>query len=179
MNKNVVQGRFCAKAGFTLIELLVVVLIIGILVAIAVPQYQVAVTKTRYATLKNLAKSIADAQEVFYLANGKYATDFEELDISLPGGKLDTSANSHYKYNWGSCQVAISETDPWISCKNNQINMIYQIYPLHNPSNQKRNKRLCSSYNKDLNSPQVKVCRQETGKENYDWDVNDGLHWFY
>lgn len=74
------------KQGFTLIELLVVVLIIGILSAVALPQYQVAVTKSRYNQLMTLTHSFKKAEEVYFLANGSYTFSFEDLDISVPAG---------------------------------------------------------------------------------------------
>ena len=70
--------------GFTLIELLVVVLIIGILAAIALPQYQKAVVKSRVATILPVLRAIKDAEEVYYMANGNYTIDTTELGIQLP-----------------------------------------------------------------------------------------------
>ena len=69
------------NAGFTLIELLVVVLIIGILAAVALPQYQRAVQKTRLMDYYQMARGMVRAQEVYYLANGEYVLPVEDLDV--------------------------------------------------------------------------------------------------
>ena len=82
---------FFKRAGFTLIELLVVVLIIGILAAIALPQYEKTVERARAAEAMQMVASIARANEVYKLANGSYTTDISLLDIQVPG--TDTTYN--------------------------------------------------------------------------------------
>ena len=74
------------NGGFTLLELLVVVLIIGILAAVALPQYQTAVLKSRAAEMLLLGKAVQSAQKVYYMANGTLSADLTALDIALPAG---------------------------------------------------------------------------------------------
>ena len=82
---NQVQGDvLCYNNAFTLIELLVVVLIIGILAAVALPQYQKAVEKSKATQVMALITSIGAAQEAYRLANGDYATSFDELSVEIP-----------------------------------------------------------------------------------------------
>ena len=70
--------------GFTLIELLVVVLIIGILSAVALPQYTTAVEKARSSEALTLMSSIRNAAERYRLQKDEWPTSFNMLDVEIP-----------------------------------------------------------------------------------------------
>jgi len=150
------------KKGFTLIELLVVVLIIGILASVALPQYNKAVLHTRYATLKKLTHSIAAAQEVYYLKNNEYSTDFENLDIQMPGGKKSNSVASKYYYNWGNCWIT-SGNAFIVTCRNTLSNLEYGIN-LEQSGVLPGTRKCVARGSSDLNSLQAKICKAETGQ---------------
>ena len=98
------------KQAFTLIELLVVVLIIGILSAVALPQYQVAVAKSRLTQAFITARAIKDAEEVYYLENGQYTARLENLGIDIGGYTPSTQTDTHLQAilaNNGTIEISL------------------------------------------------------------------------
>ena len=69
--------------GFTLIELLVVVLIIGILAAMALPEYQRATELSRVGAALAFSRSVRDSVDRYYMAHGRFPATPEVLDIGV------------------------------------------------------------------------------------------------
>ncbi len=94
------QGRDDeGRSGFTLIELLVVILIIGVLAAIAVPQYQKAMLKSRFSSLMPTTQATRDSNEIHYLNQGHYASQLSDLEITTPNNaKMNLSLSKGLKY---------------------------------------------------------------------------------
>ncbi len=130
------------KKGFTLIELLVVVLIIGILSAVAMPQYTKSVEKSRATEAISNMRTIVNNVEMAILAGyGDYA-DPENWDIELSGGTWKTGGccgpeftTKNFTYlpaddNTGvsayRCQGTCSESDTGY---NNTEYELFQTYP--------------------------------------------------
>jgi prepilin-type N-terminal cleavage/methylation domain-containing protein len=77
--------RMRGQGGFTLIELLVVIIIIGILAAVAVPQYFKVVERGRVSEVHSFVGDIKSAQERYIARYGKYSQDLSKLDVTFAG----------------------------------------------------------------------------------------------
>ena len=136
--------------GFTLIELLVVVLIIGILAAIALPQYKMAVGKARFSELKAITKSVQEGAQRYYLVNNTYVgASPNKIDIEIP--------NSIF------CAIFNENSIPYVSCGKEIFGIYMGLYVFIETGYP----AICKAASTNTNDWANRLCYQETGNSGH------------
>ena len=139
LREKVAGGRMRGPLkAFTLIELLVVVLIIGILAAVAVPQYQKAVLKSRLGQELIHLKALDQAQRAYYLANGTFTT--KGFDIEMKKSFCGDYVSS--------INCPMSGNTPFLAWEGSQKNGTVS-WQCAAPQNNSMANQLCQDYQKE------------------------------
>lgn len=147
--------------GFTLIEILVVILIIGILAAVALPQYQLVVSKAKYTQMVNMVRALGNAQEEYYLIHDQYTNNLEDLTVALPEG-LEIGPEGRYFI--GDCGLSLNSSYmSGILFKGEHRVASYTFYYKFSSTSNAKGTTRCITYSsyKDLGD---KICKSLGGK---------------
>ena len=100
-------GQYRTMLGFTLIEMMITVVIMGILVAVALPSYNAQVARTRRASASGCAMELAQYMERVYTSNLRYDMD-NGVDTVLPSTPCRNELSGSYGFAFASTPQARS-----------------------------------------------------------------------
>ena len=143
-----IEGKM--KRGFTLIELLTAVLIIGILAAVALLQYQKAVLKSRVAGVLPRIAALETAQKEYKMATGHYTGDLSLLSIDTGIWSCNRAENN----NRGFCQYFPVPEIGWEMT----FSLDYASYSIYCIGTTAAGRAVCQDYGTASNA---------SGRENY------------
>ncbi len=171
------RGDEARGSGFTLIELLVVVLIIGILAAVALPQYKIAVAKSRMTQLQIRFNAIEKAVQIYFMANNTFPNDVRDLDIDIEeqGAQYahlssltgDESAKGLVYLNGDQCGTVLFRGKARLICSNRDlaIRNDYINYPTITA-------RYCAAWT----AQGEKICKSLSKNQTIDTTYDSGFH---
>ena len=98
--------EYSSKWGFTLIELMIVIVIVGLLAAIAIPNYVRVVNNTREAEVESNMHSVQFEVELYMVDYRRYPDDASVIAARLPGNiKNPFDENNDVVQNLGESNI--------------------------------------------------------------------------